>query len=80
MIFTTIHPNTKKTIVRVIVGVGFVLMMLGFFTDIIAYQWGIVIFVFSFVIAGIVRIIVGEPEQPHVPEPEDSHIDKVLKS
>lgn len=80
MIFSTMTPEKKKRISRWVVGSGVLALIVGFFPGWIAYQWGIVVFVFCLVATGIVRIIIPEPEpEEHLPNGE-SHVGKVLKT
>lgn len=73
-------PEKKKKVNRWILVFGGLALIAGFFPGWLAYQWGIVIFVFCLVAAGIIKIVVPEPEpQEHLPTGE-SHVDKVMKT
>ena len=72
-------PEKKKKISRVVLIFGALVLAAGFFPGWLAYQWGIVIFVFCLVAAGIIKIIIPEPD-PAEPEPTgESHVEKVLQ-
>jgi len=80
MIFATMSPEKKKKINRVVVGIGLIFLVLGFLPGFISYQWGIILFVFSLVIAGIIKVIIPEPEsETNVPS-EGDEVEKLLKS
>ncbi|MDP2933534.1 MAG: DUF3784 domain-containing protein, partial [bacterium] len=80
MIFATMSPEKKKKINRVVVGIGLVFLVLGFLPGFISYQWGIILFVFSLVIYGIIKVIIPEPE-PEINVPSEGEgVEKLLKS
>ena len=80
MIFSHISVEQKKIINRVILGLGFIVLLLGFFTDFLSYRWGIVFFVFTLVVGGIVKIIIPEPDANQPDEIAESSVEKILKS
>lgn len=55
-------PKKKKKASRVIIGSGLAIFIIGLVAGLFSYKWGLVIFVFSLVIAGYVQIAVPAPE------------------
>lgn len=79
MIFSELTPERKKKINSYILAVGSILLILGIIPGLLSIQWGIVFFVFSLVAAGIVKVIIPEPDPSAAPE-GDGHLEKILKS
>jgi len=80
MIFAVMSPEKKKKINRVVIGLGLIFLVLGFLPGFISYQWGMVLFVFSLIIAGVIMVIIPEPEpEGHVPS-EGGEVEELLKS
>lgn len=75
-------PEKKKKVNRGILAFGILVVAIAFFSGWLAYQWGIVIFVFCLVAMGIIKIVVPEPEpEPEEPLPAgESYVDKVMKT
>ncbi len=76
MIFNEFSPKKKKRINTITLIIGVLVMILGFVPGFLPYQWGMVIFVFSLVVVGIVTVILPEPDPNAEPEPEDQTLPK----
>ncbi|MCL5435708.1 MAG: hypothetical protein M1275_01345 [Patescibacteria group bacterium] len=68
----------KKRFSRWSIGLGALALIIGFFPGWLPWQLGIVIFVFCLVAAGIVHIIIPEPDPLENQPNGESHVDKVL--
>lgn len=80
MIFAVMSPEKKKKINRVVIGLGLIFLVLGFLPGFISYQWGIVLFVFSLIIAGVIMVIIPEPEPEAHVAPEGDEVERLLKA
>ena len=76
MIFNQFSPKKKKRINAVALIIGVLALILGFIPGFFPYQWGLVIFVFSLVVVGIVTVILPDPEPDGEPEPENQNLPK----
>ncbi|MBI4053704.1 MAG: hypothetical protein HY397_00065 [Candidatus Doudnabacteria bacterium] len=84
MIFKTLTPQQKKKSHKITFGVGVLFLILGFVPGIISYQAGIIIFIFSLVIIGVVETIVPEPDPADSAKEKDDDneegpVEKILK-
>lgn len=79
MIFLTLSSSQKKKLNRLIYALGIIALITGFIPGWLSFQWGLVLFIFSLVLAGIVKIIIPDPENPEKAPASISHVEQVLK-